>query len=178
MPKRSKADQAAKISADEARRRKEVALAGLREFELAERQGQLLRLADVEQTWAATAAMLRDAVLRIPDMAAPQLVGVRDATEARAILAEACDQVLRAVSARLAAASGEPAAQGGASLAPARAGELVAVGGPPPQAVERGERSTRRVDHAAVPARGARCAQPAQPARPSRAHVGKPARKD
>ncbi len=42
----------------EARRRKEVALAGLRELELAERQGNCCGVPDVELTWAATAAML------------------------------------------------------------------------------------------------------------------------
>jgi len=129
LPKRSKADQAAKISADEARRRKEVALAELRELEAAERKGLLLRRDDVERTWAETAAMLRDAVLRIPDMAAPQLVGVRDGAEARAVLSDICDAVLRTLSARLAAAGEQPAATGGSGAATARTDEPRGLGG-------------------------------------------------
>jgi hypothetical protein len=42
MPNLSKADQAAKVSQNEARRRKEVALAEIREMERDERAGRLL----------------------------------------------------------------------------------------------------------------------------------------
>ncbi len=54
------------ITEGEARRRKEVALMGLRELELQERQSELVRVADVTATWADISTKVRDAVMRIP----------------------------------------------------------------------------------------------------------------
>lgn len=95
MPNLSRADKAAKVSATEARRRKEVALARLRELEVAEKTRQLLSAAEVRSTWVAVAAKIRDAVLRIPDKLAPQVVAAKDAMEARAILAAECEAILK-----------------------------------------------------------------------------------
>ena len=53
MPKLSNADKLAKVSANEARRRKEVALAGMRELELGRMQSNLL---DAEKVQAFTRA--------------------------------------------------------------------------------------------------------------------------
>jgi hypothetical protein len=49
MPHLSKADRTADVSASEARRRKEVALAGLRELQLRQAEGKLLSATQVDQ---------------------------------------------------------------------------------------------------------------------------------
>ena len=53
----------------EQRIRKEKALAGLRELQLAEAEGKLLRTDHVEAAWAGTVIKLRNAVLAIPSRA-------------------------------------------------------------------------------------------------------------
>jgi len=168
----------AEITANEARRRKEVALAGLRELELEEKAGRLISRDEVAATWAATAAMLRDAVLRIPDMAAPQVAAAKTAAEARAILADACDHVLRTLSDRLGEAGGGIAAAGCSSTEASGADQSVAMGGSAPPAVKRGKRRARSVADAAVPARSSGRAKSSKPARKGRSGVGKSARKD
>jgi hypothetical protein len=50
----------------EQRVRKERALASLRELQLAEAEGKLLRVDQVEQAWAGAITKLRNAVLAIP----------------------------------------------------------------------------------------------------------------
>ena len=178
MQKRGRPDTGARTTEKEARRRKEVALAELRELEVAQQRGLLLRRGDVERTWAETAAMLRDAVLRIPDMAAPQLVGLRDGAEALAVLSDVCDHVLRTVGDRLVAASGGATAEAGGSAETARAAELGRLGRQAQAPVQRGKRGARVMDDAAIPARGAGRARSAQQAQPRSAHVGKPVGKD
>lgn len=73
MPKLSKADQEAKISTNEARRRKEVALAHLREMEAAQRAGMLLVASEVRKTWAEGFSALKDRILILPDRLAARL---------------------------------------------------------------------------------------------------------
>ena len=96
MPKLSKADQAAKISTTEARRRKEVALAELREMEAAQRAGELLPAAGVRQTWAAGLAALKDRILILPDRLAARLAH-RPESEVRAILRDELEECLRGI---------------------------------------------------------------------------------
>jgi hypothetical protein len=96
MPKLSKADQAAKVSTTEARRRKEVALAELRELEVRQRRGELLEAAEVQKQWAAGLASLRDRLLSLPDRLGAVLAG-RDEVEARAILRDALEEALRGI---------------------------------------------------------------------------------
>jgi hypothetical protein len=79
MPNLSKTDCRAKISANEARRRKEVALAALREIELAHRRGELIDAADAVREWSAACAMLRTRLLSIPDRVAASLAGKAEA---------------------------------------------------------------------------------------------------
>jgi phage terminase Nu1 subunit (DNA packaging protein) len=98
MPKLSKADQSAKVSQNEARRRKEIALARLREMEVAEKEGRLVPADAVTSTWSTIAGKIRDAVLRIPDKCAPALAAVQDAREARGILQAECEAILRTLS--------------------------------------------------------------------------------
>jgi len=96
MPKLSKADQAAKVSATEARRRKEVALAELREMEAAQRRGELLAAGEVRKRWAAGLAALRDRLLSLPDRLGATLAG-RDEAEVRAVLRTALEEALRGI---------------------------------------------------------------------------------
>lgn len=98
MPNLSKADKAAKITTHEARRRKELALAELREMERDRRRGELVPAADVKTKWAAIAGRIRDAVLRIPNKCAPAVAAAADAREARAILEAECENILRVLS--------------------------------------------------------------------------------
>lgn len=95
MPNLSKADKVARVSATEARRRKEVALARLREMEVAEKAGQLWPAEQVRSLWVQVAGKIRDAVLRIPDKCAPAVTAAADAREGRAILAAECEAILK-----------------------------------------------------------------------------------
>ncbi|WP_321470113.1 hypothetical protein [uncultured Paludibaculum sp.] len=97
MPKLSISDKTAKVSQNEARRRKEVALAELREMERDVKKGKLIDAEKVRDTWASVAGKLRDAVLRIPDKCAPVVITAADAAEARAILQTECEGILRAL---------------------------------------------------------------------------------
>ena len=98
MPTLSKADKRAKVSQNEARRRKEVALARLRELELAEKETRLVSADAMTNTWTTVAGKMRDAVLRIPDKCAPAVAAAQDAREARGILQAECEAILRALS--------------------------------------------------------------------------------
>lgn len=101
MPKLSKADQAAKVSATEARRRKEVALAELREMEVAQRARALLPAAEVRQTWAEGLAVIRDRILMLPDRLAARLAH-RPEAEVRAVLRDELEECLRGIHAGVA----------------------------------------------------------------------------
>jgi len=96
MPKLSKADQQAKVSTTEARRRKEVALARLREMEAAQRAGVLLFAADVRKVWAERLGALKDRVLILPDRLAARLAN-RPEAEVRAILRDELEECLRGI---------------------------------------------------------------------------------
>lgn len=95
MPKLSKTDKRVKVSANEARRRKEVALAGLRELELSQKAGKLIRADRARDAWAKIAGAIKAAVLRMPDKLAPQLAAATDTREARALLLAECEAVLK-----------------------------------------------------------------------------------
>lgn len=97
MSKLSKADQHAKISATEARRRKEVALARLREMEADEKAGKLIPANQVKDAWVKILSAVKTGVLRMPDKLAPQVAAVSDAREARAILLAECEAVLKSL---------------------------------------------------------------------------------
>jgi hypothetical protein len=99
MPHHSKADRAADVSANEARRRKEVALAALREIELAHRRGELIEAADAVREWSAACAMLRTRLLSIPDRVAASLAG-KEEPEIRESLRSEITDALTALSAQ------------------------------------------------------------------------------
>jgi CRISPR/Cas system-associated endonuclease Cas3-HD len=98
MPRLSKADKKAEVSATEARRRKEVALAQLREMEVAEKAGKLYQAAAVKSAVVAMNAAIREAVLRIPDKLAPTVAATSDPREARKLLMAECKAILRNLS--------------------------------------------------------------------------------
>ena len=58
---------AGKITSNEARRQKEVALARLRQLEVAEREGEVIQTAAVRTAWSEHHARIRDRFLSIPD---------------------------------------------------------------------------------------------------------------
>jgi hypothetical protein len=98
MPHLSKSDQQAKVSATEARRRREVALAEMRELELAQKRGSLLPAASVRDKWVTILTAVKTAVLRLPDKLAPQMAAAADAREAHAILVTECGAILKELS--------------------------------------------------------------------------------
>lgn len=70
----------------EAKRRRELALAKLSELELAEKEGRLADVNKLAEHWARTGSNIRNRLLSIPTTAAPQVVGVT-ITQAQAIIA-------------------------------------------------------------------------------------------
>jgi phage terminase Nu1 subunit (DNA packaging protein) len=98
MPKLSKADKAAKVSANEARRRKEVALATIREMEAAEKGRLLIRADQVDVAWTDIRTKIKSAVLRIPVNCAAKVAAVTDPREVRAVLQSECESILRELS--------------------------------------------------------------------------------
>ena len=98
MPKLSKADQTAKVSQNEARRRKEEALARLRELEVAEKEGRVIPREAAASAMVKAMATVRAAVLRIPSTATRRIMAATDETEAREILTHECEAALRGAS--------------------------------------------------------------------------------
>jgi hypothetical protein len=96
MPKLSKADRASKISQNEARRRKELALAEIREMERDQKRGALLPAAEVRKVWAERLAALKDRVLMLPDRLAARLAN-RPEPELRGILRDELEECLRGI---------------------------------------------------------------------------------
>jgi hypothetical protein len=92
LPHLSHIDQQSKVSATEARRRKECALASLREIQLAEIEGRLLRADQVEQLWSAAIVKIRTAVLAIPSRCALKFSNPREAEQ---IIRAECEAALR-----------------------------------------------------------------------------------
>ena len=84
-------------SLTEQRIRKEKALAGLREMQLAEQAGLLLRADEVRATWAGAVIRLRNAVLAIPTRCAAQFA---DPRHAEAIIRRECELALKQLQAQ------------------------------------------------------------------------------
>jgi phage terminase Nu1 subunit (DNA packaging protein) len=74
------------------RTRKEAALATLRELQLAEAQGKLVKAADVAATWNGAVIKLRQAVLAIPARCAARFA---DPRHAEAVIRAECELALR-----------------------------------------------------------------------------------
>lgn len=95
MPQLSKSDAKAKVSANEARRRKEEALARLRELEVAEKEGKVIPRETAADAVTKAFSIVRTAVLRIPDKAARQVMAAGNAGEGREILLRECEGALK-----------------------------------------------------------------------------------
>jgi hypothetical protein len=70
----------------EAQRRKESALANLRELEIREKIGELVDVGEMERAWATAGQTLRDGFLALPEQIAPQLAALTDKIEVRDLL--------------------------------------------------------------------------------------------
>lgn len=97
MPE-TKEPRGARATEAEYRRRKEGALMRLREIEVATLEEKLVPAEQVSHRWARIAASLRDAVLRIPDRCAPAAYAAGTVQEARALLQQECETILRTLS--------------------------------------------------------------------------------
>ncbi len=96
MPRLSKTDQKAKISATEAERRRKVAMAQIREMERDQKRGALLPAADVRKVWAERLGALKDRVLMLPDRLAARLAN-RNEADVRLILRDELEDCLRGI---------------------------------------------------------------------------------
>lgn len=79
---------------DRIKERKLEAEAAAKELELAERRGQLMRAAAARHTWAAVLTRLRSKVISFMGALAPQMVGLENPREAKAILDRAMNELL------------------------------------------------------------------------------------
>jgi hypothetical protein len=78
----------------EQRIRNEKALASLRELQLGEAEGKLLRADQVEQAWSAAIIKLRSAVLSIPSRCASQFADPRHAEQ---VIRRECELALKQI---------------------------------------------------------------------------------
>ena len=86
------------MSADEAKRRKLMAEAGLQEIELNKRKGDVIELAEVEKKLSNTFAVIRSNMLKVSDRTAIRLIGETDETRIKKIIREEINQALDALS--------------------------------------------------------------------------------
>ena len=81
----------------EAIRRKEIALANLREIEEAIKRGELVDVASMEAAWATVGQTIRDNLLGMPDKLTPMLAAMTDKKAIRTYLMEQFRQLLTAL---------------------------------------------------------------------------------
>ncbi len=100
MPNLSRRDKAGKVTSTEARRRRDVALAQLREYQVRKLHGELVETVTVEAEWTSIAVHFRDAVLGLPARVVNRLpaewrreVSTVVDEEARAVLTALSDQL-------------------------------------------------------------------------------------
>jgi len=86
MPHLSKGDKRAKTSANEARRRKECALAELREMEVRKRRGDLVELTPVNAYIGGIILRAAEVLDRIPDELADRLAQTSDPVACKELL--------------------------------------------------------------------------------------------
>lgn len=77
-----------------AQRRKESALADLRQLEHRQKSAELVDVRRMELAWAAAGQTLRDAFLALPEQVAPQLAALSDARQVRDILRSEVHKIL------------------------------------------------------------------------------------
>jgi phage terminase Nu1 subunit (DNA packaging protein) len=83
---------------NDARLRKELALAGMRELQLREREGQLIEVQQCKEIWANAALTIRSKLLAMPTRLALQLVGMRTPGQAEAVVKVAIYETLNELS--------------------------------------------------------------------------------
>lgn len=83
-------------SMEQARRRKEIALADLREMEARKRRGELIEVESARKQWASGLAAIRDRILALPDRLGARLAQ-RDEMSVRTILRDELETTLRAI---------------------------------------------------------------------------------
>lgn len=91
----------AQISTSEAQRRKEIAIAGLRELELKERRGELVETKEVANLWAVVFQTVRDQVMAVADRCSAQLAAMTDQRMVRDRLSAELNQALTNLPAKL-----------------------------------------------------------------------------
>lgn len=101
-PRTAKAAQVDEITPDgetlaQANRRKEIALANLREIDEAERRAELVDVGKMEQAWSGVGQTIRDALLGLPDKMTPTLAALTDKKQIRSYLMESLRQALTAL---------------------------------------------------------------------------------
>ena len=87
-------NEAGSITLNEARIRKEVALAGLRELQLKERSGELVLRSVVDQKWFALAHAARDRMQNIPARVSGPCASLRDQEAVFQLLTKEIDEAL------------------------------------------------------------------------------------
>jgi phage terminase Nu1 subunit (DNA packaging protein) len=92
----SKADAQARVSANEAARRKSVAMAEYRELETAKFKGALIDRADAIREWSQACGRLRDRLVAIPDRVAATLEG-KPESQIRSKLRSEIEDALRSL---------------------------------------------------------------------------------
>ena len=92
----ARASKGAMATESESRRRKEKALADLRELEVGEKKGKLVAKAEVQSFWSERCANIRDAFLNMPDRLAARLAGKHEA-EIRVALRDEIEEALRSL---------------------------------------------------------------------------------
>jgi phage terminase Nu1 subunit (DNA packaging protein) len=75
-------------SFNDAQRRKESALADLRELEFKTKAGDLVSVTEMESAWAVIGQTMRDALLSMPERLAPRVAAVSDVRQCRDILSK------------------------------------------------------------------------------------------
>lgn len=86
------------VDLNEARRRRELALAQLAELDLQERRGEVIGASEVESTWATVITNVRSRLLSLPTKAAPMLQGVTGLAETNEVLRGLVYEALRELS--------------------------------------------------------------------------------
>lgn len=86
------------MSAEEAKRRKLMAEAGLQEIELAKKQSLVVELADIERDLSNRFAQMRSNLLKIPERTAIRLIGETEETRIKQIIREELIQAMETIS--------------------------------------------------------------------------------
>jgi len=78
----------------DAQRRKEIALADLRELELEEKRGQLVSVIEAQNAWSTLILLIRNKFTAMPNAISEQLASITESREVRQFLTGEIDRVL------------------------------------------------------------------------------------